>query len=140
MKREAAPPLRGVHVLLVCDDAERRELFKQAIEYGGAFTTAVESPPRALRVMERLQVNVLVVEVTGDDRFACINAVRSVKREVIGAVPAIALTSDFDDRDALLAAGFQAHMTMPVRSAELCEAIATLARATRAAERAADST
>src|SRR5207249_10560666 len=31
-----AAPLRGVHVLLVCDDIERCELFAQALTYAGA--------------------------------------------------------------------------------------------------------
>jgi CheY-like chemotaxis protein len=126
MKREAAPPLRGVHVLLVCDDAERRELFKETIDYGGAFTSTVESTARALRVMERLQVNVLVVETNVDERRACIAAVRREPRAVINMVPAIALTSSFEDRESVLAAGFQTHMAMPVIGAELCDAIAKL--------------
>ena len=126
MKREAAPPLRGVHVLLVCDDAERRELFKETIDYCGAFTTIAESTAGALRVMERLQVNVLVVETHADERRACIAAVRREPRALISMVPAIVLTSSFEDREPVLTAGFQTHMTMPVSGAELCEAIAKL--------------
>jgi CheY-like chemotaxis protein len=126
MKREAAPPLRGVHVLLVCDDAERRELFKETIDYCGAFTSTAESTARALRVMERLQVNVLVVDTQADQRRACIAAVRREPRAPINMVPAIALTPAFDDRESLLAAGFQTHMAMPVSGAELCEAIGKL--------------
>jgi CheY-like chemotaxis protein len=131
MKRQAAASLRGVHVLVVCDDPERCELFKEVIEYGGAFTTAVHSTARALIVMERLQVSVLVVDLAAAERAACIKAVRDVPRDLIGAVPALALTPDFSDRDALLASGFQDHLTMPIRGAELRDAIATLARAAR---------
>jgi CheY-like chemotaxis protein len=130
MTREVATLLRGVHVLVLCDDTERCELFKQAIEYCGAFTTAVESTARALRVMERLQVNALVVDLPSADRLACIAMVRAAPPEVGGAVPALALSGVFEDREPLLAAGFQEHLTMPVRGAELCAMLATLLKTT----------
>jgi len=35
----AAAPLRGVHVLLVCDDEERCDLFAQTLKYASALVT-----------------------------------------------------------------------------------------------------
>jgi CheY-like chemotaxis protein len=45
-------------------------------------------------------------------------------------VPALALSGVFEDREPLLAAGFQEHLTMPVRGAELCATLATLLKTT----------
>jgi len=124
-----ATALRGVHILLICDDAERCELFAQALKYAGALITECASPDEANAVMERLRVNVLVVELrTAHDRARFIAAVRALPSERGGTVPALALTGSHDDGEALRAAGFQVHLTMPVRAVELCGAVATLAR------------
>ena len=124
-----AAVLRGVHILLVCDDAERGELFAQALKYAGALITMCASPDEANAVMERLRANVLVVELrTAHDRARFIAAVRALPSERGGHVPALVLTGSHDDDEALRAAGFQLHLTMPVRAVELCDAVATLAR------------
>jgi CheY-like chemotaxis protein len=121
--------LRSVHVLLVCDDAERCELFAQALKYAGALITTCASPDEANAVMERLRANVLVVELrTAHDRARFIATVRALSSEHGGNVPALVLTGSHDDGDALRAAGFQLHLAMPVRAVELCDAVATLAR------------
>ncbi len=118
-----------MHILLVCDDAGRSELFAQALKYAGALITTCASPDEANAVMERLRANVLVVELrTAHDRARFIAAVRALPSERGGHVPALALTGSHDDGEALRAAGFQLHLTMPVRAVELCDAVATLAR------------
>jgi CheY-like chemotaxis protein len=53
---------------------------------------------------------------------------RALPEERGGKTPALALTRSYEDADALLEAGFQLHAAMPVRAAELCRAVATLAR------------
>ena len=111
----AAAPLRGVHVLLVCDDEERCELFAQTLKYASALVTMCVSAVDALAVMERVRANVLVVEL------------RAAAEEG-GKIPALALTGSHEDGEALLAAGFHLHVAMPLRAAELCGAVATLAR------------
>jgi len=120
--------LRGAHVLLLCDDAERLALFKQALEYAGALTTACASVDEAHAVTERLRANVVVVQLraTGEhSRF--IAALRALPMDRGGAIPALVLTGSAADAESLLAAGFHRHLTMPVHAAELCRALATLA-------------
>lgn len=130
VRRDAgATSLRGVHVLLVCDDVERSELFAQALKYAGALTTTCASADEARSVMERLRANVIVVELrAADERTRFIAGVRELSIERGGSIPALALTRSHDDGDSLLAAGFQLHATMPLRAVELCSAVATLAR------------
>ena len=124
-----AAALRGVHILLICDDAERCELFAQALKYADALITMCASPDEANAVMERLRANVVVVELrTAHDRARFIAAVRALPSLRGGHVPALVLTGSHDDGEALRAAGFQLHLTMPVRAVELCDAVATLAR------------
>lgn len=130
MRRRAKPiSLRGVHVLVVCDDAERCELFAQALRYAGAVVTTCRAAEDARRVMERLYPNVIIVELRdADARLRLIAALRALPDEHGGKSPALALTRSHDDADALLESGFQLHLAMPVRAAELCGAVATLAR------------
>jgi CheY-like chemotaxis protein len=128
-RRGAAAPLRGVHVLLVCDDEERCELFAQALKYASALVTMCVSADDAIAVMERLRANVLVVELRAvAERARLIGAVRALSAEQGGKIPALALTGSHEDSEPLLAAGFHLHITMPVRAAELCAAVAALAR------------
>ena len=125
----AAAPLRGVHVLLVCDDEERCELFAQTLTYASALVTMCVSADDALAVMERVRANVLVVELrAATERARFIGAVRALPAEEGGKIPALALTGSHEDGEALLAAGFHLHVAMPLRAAELCGAVATLAR------------
>ena len=125
----AAAPLRGVHVLLVCDDEERCELFAQTLKYASALVTMCVSADDALAIMERVRANVLVVELrAAAERGRFIGAVRALPAEEGGKIPALALTGSHEDGEALLAAGFHLHVAMPLRAAELCGAVATLAR------------
>jgi CheY-like chemotaxis protein len=128
--REAgAASLRGVHVLLVCDDVERCALFAQALRYAGALTTTCASADEARAVMDRLRANVIVAELrAATDRSRFIAGVRELPTERGGSIPALVLTRSHEDRESLLAAGFQLHLAMPVRAVELCGAVAMLAR------------
>jgi CheY-like chemotaxis protein len=116
-------------VLLVCDDEERCELFAQALKYASALVTMCVSADDALAVMERVRANVLVVELrAAAERARLIGAVRALPAEQGGKIPALALTASHEDGEALLAGGFHLHVVMPLRAAELCGAVATLAR------------
>ena len=131
MPRRNAEPisLRGVHVLVVCDDLQRCTLFAQALRYAGAVVTTAHSADDANAVMDRLRVNVIVVELRDADvRMRLIARLRARPEERGGKSPALALTRSHADADALLESGFQLHVVMPVHAAELCGAVAALAR------------
>lgn len=116
-------------MLLVCDDEERCELFAQALKYASALVTTCASVDDALAVMERVRANVLVVELrVAAERARFIGAVRALPGEQGGKIPALALTGSHEDSEPLLAVGFHLHVAMPLRAAELCGAVATLAR------------
>lgn len=130
MTRRNAEPiaLRGVHVLVVCDDAERCALFADALRYAGASATTSHSVAAAAAIMDRLHANVIVAELSdAEARASLIAALRALPPDSGGKSPALALTRSHDDADEVLASGFQLHAVMPVRAAELCAAVGTLA-------------
>jgi CheY-like chemotaxis protein len=130
VRRNAEPiTLRGIQVLVVCDDVERCTLFADALRYAGALATMAHSAADAVAVMDRLHANVIVAELRdAEARASLIAALRALPPESGGKSPALALTRSHDDADAVLASGFQLHVAMPVRAAELCAAVATLAQ------------
>lgn len=125
---EPATSLRGVHVLLVGGDIQHVTLLKQALEESHALVLPCGSSEAALRVMEHLRVDVLVVDVQDpdDERRQLIRRVRALSPEQGGDTPAVVVTRFVEDLNALVAAGFQANLTRPVDGASLCQTVAAL--------------
>ena len=130
-----APPLErldGLHILVVDDNADGREIMVMVIEQCGARVTAVASVRAAFEALESLQPDVLVSDIglPDEDGYALIRRLRSREAERGGFLPAVALTGYVraEDRARVLAAGFQVHVPKPVDAAELTAAIAAVAR------------
>jgi len=120
--------LRGMHLLLVGGNIPHARILKRALETSHALVVACASAAEALRVMEHVRVDILVVDVQDpdDDSRQLIGDVRALSREHGGDTPAVAVTRSLKDREALLAAGFQANLTRPVDVANLCQTVAAL--------------
>ena len=123
--------LNGLHVLVMDDEADTRELLVTALERCGAQVTAVPSVPAALASLDRELPDVLLsdIGVPGEDGYSLIRKLRSRSAECGGNVPAAALTAyaRSEDRIRALSAGFQAHLAKPIDPAELVATIAALA-------------
>ena len=123
--------LSGLHVLVVDDEADTRELLITALEQCGARVTAVPSVPDALASFDRTPPDVLIsdIGVPGEDGYSLIRKLRARGAEGGGNVPAAALTAyaRSEDRIRALSAGFQAHLAKPIDPAELVATIAALA-------------
>lgn len=123
--------LVGVHVLVVDDNTDARELFKTILEYAGALVSVAATAEQAVRFFDHVVPDVLVSDISmpGHDGYWLIRELRSRDPERGGIVPAVAVTamSEHGPRQAL-AAGFQAHLRKPVDPWELCRVIETLAR------------
>lgn len=131
--------LAGIHVLVVAEAAERAELVRHALEYWGALVTPSVSVAGAVRVLERMRADAVVVDLESpeDDRsFWLIRKLRALPPEQGGTTPAIALTPAGADRERLRGEGFQAHLERPVHAAELARVIADLVAARRGEGRA----
>ena len=129
-------PLDGLRVLAVEDHDDSREVIRVALAERGAETVVVGSVDEALAVLEREPIDVLVSDVgmPHRDGYALVEALRELERtRGRRPIPAIALTAyaGRDDRERLLAAGFQVHVAKPIDPDVLAETVARAIQPTR---------
>jgi CheY-like chemotaxis protein len=81
--------LIGVHVLVVDDDADARELWRAVLEYCGALVTVVPSADEALAVLARVRPDVLVTDLAMPihDGYWLVEHVRVLPAERRGTIP-----------------------------------------------------
>ncbi len=124
-------PLAGLRILVVDDEAEILELLSTILQEDGAEVTAVGCVDEALELLEDLKPDVLVSDIAmpGKDGYVLIRKVKELEVELGTRIPAIALTAyaRVEERREALLAGFQIHLTKPVKSTELVAAVASLA-------------
>jgi PAS domain S-box-containing protein len=132
---EDAPRLDGVRVLVVDPSEEVREVIARILRLGGAEVEAVESASAALTSLARTVPDVLVsaTDMEGETGYSLLRRIRSLPRDLGGAIPAAALTaySRTEDRVRALQAGFQMYMAKPVQPAELLAVVSSLAEISR---------
>ncbi|MDQ3687885.1 MAG: PAS domain S-box protein [Acidobacteriota bacterium] len=125
------PELDGLHVLVVDDEEDARDLLKLVLEQCGAKVTVAGSAAGALRELERTRFDALVSDIgmPGEDGYWLIKKVRALSAERGGRTPAAALTAyaGVKDRLRVLRSGFQMHIPKPVEPAELVTVVANLA-------------
>jgi PAS domain S-box-containing protein len=121
-----------LHVLLVEDDQDSRELFTAILTKCGARVTSTDSGLQALKVFESELPDVLVSDIGMPymDGYSLIRNVRKLPASIGTAMPALALTAyaRTEDEQRALEAGFQMHLAKPVDPLALAAAVAKLAR------------
>jgi CheY-like chemotaxis protein len=121
--------LAGTRVLIVDDDPDAREVVAAILRHYGASVIVATSVSTALVALRREQVDVMVADLgmPVEDGYDLIRHVRSSEVDKIARMPAAALTAytTEEDRDRVLAAGFQFHLAKPVDPAVL---VATVER------------
>jgi PAS domain S-box-containing protein len=126
--------LSGVHVLVVEDDGDARALIARILTDVGARVSEAGSADEALAQVYAAAPDVLVSDIgmAKQDGYQLLRALRSSAYPA-ERLPAIALTafSRAQDRSDALGAGFQMHLTKPVRAEALISAVSRL-MATRA--------
>jgi CheY-like chemotaxis protein len=122
--------LDGVHVLVVDDEQDARELLTTILTQSGAVVTAASGVADALDKLKQAKPNLLLsdIEMANEDGYSLIRKVRALEEGIGRSIPAIALTAHARSSDRLraLADGFQMHIPKPVEPAELVLAIANL--------------
>ena len=125
------PSLKGLHILLIDDQAEARESLTMLLSTAGAKVFAAESTMQVLAWLSTLADNalpdVLVCDIAmpGEDGYAALRKLRAWKPDgkhaPLQRMPALALTAfaQREDRIRALTAGFQMHVTKPVAAEEL---------------------
>jgi PAS domain S-box-containing protein len=131
----------GVRCLVVDDDGDAREMLKTALERRGMIVTVAESVPAALEQVQSVSLMLADIGMPDEDGLSLIRRVRALPPEAGGRVPAIALTAYASERDRQLAleAGFDRHLTKPVKHEVLIGAVVDLLNEATAPRRADNS-
>lgn len=126
----ALPALAGAHILVVDDDEDTREYLRALLDRCQARVTVAASAAEALAAIELQPPDVLVSDLgmPVEDGYMLIRRVRALPRQRGGATPAVALTAfaQIEDRARAMRAGFQDHVTKPVKPDELVSVLAAL--------------
>ncbi|HET7402235.1 MAG TPA: PAS domain S-box protein, partial [Usitatibacter sp.] len=122
--------LSGLHVLVVDDDDDGRELVRRLIAECGAEVELASSGAEALQAVRARRPAVMVSDIgmPGMDGYEMMRRLRETTSSS-APLPAIALTAFArpEDRERALACGFAAHVAKPVEPAELVATVARLA-------------
>ena len=124
--KEAAGALRGLHVLVVDDDQDTREVLRQLLSHAGALVTTAADSESALVILKNVAADVVISDLSmprHDGRWLIRNVRALGGRQ--GKVPAIAVTAYREtelETDAL-AAGFDVYLEKPLDFRRLIETI-----------------
>jgi signal transduction histidine kinase/ActR/RegA family two-component response regulator len=141
---DALPSLHSVRILLVDDDSDAREMMSAALQTCGATVSSASSVESALAMLtsDQGRIDVLLSDIAmpGKDGYDLIQHVRAQSIGGLAGIPAVAVTAcaGADDRQRVLAAGFQMHLVKPIRPETLAHAVASLANVERASAVAAE--
>ncbi len=115
--------LAGIHVVVVDDEQDARDLVTAVLEQAGAVVTSVGSAEEAMHAIHERAPSLLVSDIgmPGEDGYALIARVRALPADSGGRVPALAVTAFTrdDDRARALRAGYTAHVAKPIDPSEL---------------------
>jgi PAS domain S-box-containing protein len=123
--------LSNVHVLVVDDEIDARNLVKKLLEMAGATVSMAASASEALERISAGRPDVLVCDIgmPGEDGYSLIRRLRVLEQRQENALPAVALTAyaRSEDRTKAIRSGFQNHLAKPVEPAELLAVVCSLA-------------
>jgi signal transduction histidine kinase/CheY-like chemotaxis protein len=124
-------PLGGLHILLVEDSDDARDVLAQLLNSVGAEVTARADASAALDWLADNVPNVIVSDIgmPGLDGWKMMEMIRAQARLGSDVVPAVALTAHATpaDRQRSMDAGFQVHLAKPLDFDELIRVITRVA-------------
>lgn len=127
---DAEPRLDGLHVLVVEDEPDGRDLVQRVLEDRGARVTSCTSTDEGLLSFSTSRPDLVVSDIgmPGQDGYEFIRRLRALEGSDKTFTPAAALTAmaRAEDRHRALLAGFQAHIAKPVDPLELVVVLASL--------------
>lgn len=122
-------PLRGLHILVVDDNRDTREMLRQILTHAGALVTIVGDGADAVAVVRNISADVVISDLAMPvhDGQWVIQNVRALGGRA-GRIPAIAVTAyrESETEAAALAAGFDAYLEKPFDFPRLIETILRL--------------
>jgi PAS domain S-box-containing protein len=127
--------LAGLHLLVVDDQSDARELLQFVLQSQGAEVTTVDSAGAALHVLSKQHVDVLVADIgmPEQDGYSLVQAVRALESPQARHTPAIAVTAYASGRERAKAldAGYGWHLAKPVDPHQLIAAVSAAAHQSR---------
>jgi PAS domain S-box-containing protein len=127
--RSLLPNLAGIHVLVVDDELDARDLIQRVLQEQGATVSVASGGAEALRIMETMEPDALISDI-GMPEMDGLQLMRRIRAgEPKGRrIPALALTAfaRAEDRKRALLAGYQSHVAKPADMAELVIVVAGL--------------
>jgi CheY-like chemotaxis protein len=130
----SAEPLRGLHILVVDEDATARNVIAAILEHGGALVSRADSADAAWQSLARVLPEVIVCGLSLDESraaHALLQRIRTLSPPRGRDVPIIAIARGYDNHpvNELLEAGFAGFIKTPLEPLQLCELIAEVADA-----------
>jgi CheY-like chemotaxis protein len=115
------PDLSGIHVLVVEDTPDSREVLRILFEFCGAEVRTAESAAEGKRLIGEERPDVMVSDIAmPDDGVELIRAVKASADARDLRIPVIAITAYRDRGPALLAEGFADLVEKPLDPIKLC--------------------
>jgi CheY-like chemotaxis protein len=128
---DCPPGIEGLHVLVVDDEADAREMLAEILVHCKARVVIAGSAEEAFERLREDPPDVLVSDVgmPDEDGYTLIKRVRKLPKEKGGRTPAVALTAyaRAEDRTKALRAGFDMHVPKPVQPTEFLLVVASAA-------------
>jgi PAS domain S-box-containing protein len=122
--------LAGLHILVVDDERDARELLSRILKLAGGNVTEASSGADALLIACNQSIDLLVADIgmPGMDGYELIKQLRSSADNRLRDLPMMALTAYAGsvERDRVLESGFDFYMSKPVIPAEMVAAAAQL--------------
>lgn len=122
--------LAGVHILVVEDELDTRNLLCFILQQAGATVEEASSAQQGLAKLAGSKFDILISDIgmPHEDGLSLIRKVRALPPDRGGRIPALALTAyaTKEDRMQTLRAGFQMHAAKPVDISELLLIITAL--------------
>jgi signal transduction histidine kinase len=127
--------LDRLRILVVDDQEDARVLLDRVLTERGAEVATAASVADAVRCLEGARFDILISDIgmPDEDGYQLIQRVRSMSAGQGGDIPALALTAyaRVEDQEKALESGFDLHLTKPIDTVQLIEAVSTLADAAR---------
>jgi CheY-like chemotaxis protein len=128
--RHAAPSsLAGLHVLVVDDHADARDLVATALVQSGARVTSARSASEAVALVGDDKIHLVLTDIAmpNDSGYDLLRTLRADPRTATAPIVAITGRGGLDAREEFAGAGFDGHVGKPFDPAQLVDLLATLA-------------